>query len=111
VHLKLGLLKIFLLEYNNCKHHSIAILFYGRNLYFRLRKKRELLKIYSIIYDAINYLAKHSFNIGLQKLRSAIYAYSELEKNPKFEGIDFNTETVIYGDGGFHLTCWDKTKK
>jgi len=41
-------------------------------------------------------------------INNAYLAHNELKDNPKYEGIYFDVETVIYGDGGFGLWCWDK---
>jgi len=41
-------------------------------------------------------------------INCAYKAHDELKDNPKYEGIYFDVETVIYGDGGFGLWCWDE---
>ena len=66
----------------------------------------EWFKCDGYINDAINYIKHNGIISSIDVIQSASNCYKELNDNSKFEGIDFETQTAIYGDGGFHLSCW-----
>ncbi|MBT9169298.1 MAG: hypothetical protein DDT19_02656 [Syntrophomonadaceae bacterium] len=68
----------------------------------------EWFKYNDQIQTLINVIKEGDTNKLTNLVCSAYKAHKELKNNPKYEGIYFDVETVIYGDGGFHLSCWDK---
>jgi len=66
----------------------------------------EWFKCDGYIMDAIAFIKKNRIKNSITTVELASRAYKELSGTKKFEQIDFDTETVIYGDGGYHLSCW-----
>ncbi len=65
----------------------------------------EWFKCVPIIYDVINHLFNVGYNQCVKDMKLVSPFIRKLYDNPKLEGIDFDAETIIYGDGGFHFTA------
>jgi len=60
------------------------------------------------IQSLINVIKENAIEEFEHLIMCAYNAHNESKDNPKYEGIYFDVETVIYGDGGFHLNCWQE---
>ncbi len=79
---------------------------------FRLHKKHnEWFHNADFIMEVLTLFEVKSYEDLKENFKLAATAIDILGDSYKFDGICFFSETVCYGDGGFHLTAFETTEK
>jgi hypothetical protein len=82
-----------------------------RTLHRLFRKQRihgEWFVNSEFVKELLTLIETNGYEDLRHNIELAANAVDELGDNSKFDGIDLFSESVIYGDGGFHLNCFGK---